>query len=383
MSEYQYYEFVAVDRRLSAAERAELRAVSSRGEISASRFANHYEWGDLKADPGDWMRRYFDAFVYTANWCSCRLSLRVPLITFQRAALEPFTTGGGVTSEATDKHWIFHWALDESEDYDRFSEDDGGDWMHRLLPLRAELMRGDLRPLYLGWLAGVCRGQLPADEVEPEVPDGLAELSPPQQALVEFLEIDADMLAAAATESAPHSSLDIVETGCIAAWLEEWSRDEMASMLTLIALGQGIEAERHVVSRYVAWLKLRQATYLAQARRTVDVVWNLADSIRAQREQREAEQLAKRLAVQRQQREAHLRQLMAEVNAHWESVEVLVKRGHGSYDQALSLLVDLAEGYSLTASHAAFQSLLKQFVLRHKTRVAFLRRMSEKGLSAA
>jgi len=31
----------------------------------------YYEWGDLKADPADWMRRYFDAFVHSANWCSC------------------------------------------------------------------------------------------------------------------------------------------------------------------------------------------------------------------------------------------------------------------------------------------------------------------------
>jgi hypothetical protein len=78
MSEYPYYEFSAIDRPLSAAEMAQLRKLSSRGQISASSFINHYEWGDLKADPSDWMRRYFDAFVYTANgaaaaWpCACR-----------------------------------------------------------------------------------------------------------------------------------------------------------------------------------------------------------------------------------------------------------------------------------------------------------------------
>ncbi|GAA4355292.1 hypothetical protein GCM10023165_47280 [Variovorax defluvii] len=74
MSEYQYYEFAAIDRPLTAAEMAQLRKVSTRGHISASSFVNHYEWGGLKADPTEWMRGYFDAFVYTANWCSCRLS---------------------------------------------------------------------------------------------------------------------------------------------------------------------------------------------------------------------------------------------------------------------------------------------------------------------
>lgn len=155
MSEYQYYEFAAIDRPLTAAEMAQLRKVSTRGQVSASSFVNHYEWGGLKADPADWMRRYFDAFVYTANWCSCRLSLRLPLGTFRKAELKPFAAGGGLTTAATDEHWIIDWSLDESENYDRFGMEDGNGWMGRLAPLRDELLRGDLRPLYLGWLASV------------------------------------------------------------------------------------------------------------------------------------------------------------------------------------------------------------------------------------
>lgn len=154
MSEYQYYEFAAIERPLSRAEMAQLRAVSTRAEITPAGFMNHYEWGDLKADPADWMRRYFDAFVYTANWCSCRVSVRVPLSTFRQAELKPFRTQGPLAMAATDEHWIIDWSLDESEDYDRFGADDGNGWMRRLAPLRDELRRGDLRPLYLGWLAG-------------------------------------------------------------------------------------------------------------------------------------------------------------------------------------------------------------------------------------
>ena len=123
MSEYQYYEFAAIDRPLTPTEIAEIRAVSTRAVITPSGFVNHYEWGDLKADPADWIRRYFDAFIYTANWCSCRLALRVPLATFRKAELKPFATKYVLTVDANDEHWIFDWALDESEDYDRFAED--------------------------------------------------------------------------------------------------------------------------------------------------------------------------------------------------------------------------------------------------------------------
>jgi len=51
MSEYQYYEFLALDRPLTAEQRAELRSISTRAEITATRFVNEYQWGDLKGDP--------------------------------------------------------------------------------------------------------------------------------------------------------------------------------------------------------------------------------------------------------------------------------------------------------------------------------------------
>ena len=90
MSEYQYFEFAAIDRPLTDGEMAALRAVSTRAVITPSGFVNHYEWGGLKADPLDWMRRYFDAFVYLADWAHCRFALRLPRDMFGKAELKPF-----------------------------------------------------------------------------------------------------------------------------------------------------------------------------------------------------------------------------------------------------------------------------------------------------
>ena len=61
MSEYQYYEFIAIDEPLTPKQMAELRACSSRANITPTGFVNEYHWGDLKGDPVDWMRRFFDA----------------------------------------------------------------------------------------------------------------------------------------------------------------------------------------------------------------------------------------------------------------------------------------------------------------------------------
>jgi hypothetical protein len=60
MSEYQYYDFWAIDRALTKAEIAELRSVSTRAVITSTSFTNHYEWGDLKADPLKLLEKYFD-----------------------------------------------------------------------------------------------------------------------------------------------------------------------------------------------------------------------------------------------------------------------------------------------------------------------------------
>jgi len=52
VSEYQYYEFRALDRRLTAEQQQRLRSLSSRAEISATRLANEYSFGDFRGDPG-------------------------------------------------------------------------------------------------------------------------------------------------------------------------------------------------------------------------------------------------------------------------------------------------------------------------------------------
>lgn len=380
MSEYQYYEFAAIDRPLTAAEMAQLRQVSTRSRISASGFVNHYEWGGLKADPADWMRRYFDAFVYTANWCSCRLGLRVPLATFRKTELKPFAVGHALTIDAGGKHWIIDWSLDDSENYDRFAMEEGSGWMSRLAPLREELMRGDLRPLYLGWLASA--GGLDDDALEPGVPPGLAELSPPQVALAEFIEVDPDLLAAAAASSEPVADDESAQATDIDAWLAEWSPGDMTAVLKLIAQGQGREAERRVRSHHMAWSKARHPVRASPTtRRTVRQLRELARSTTASRLAHEAKVRTAAEAERRLQREATLRLLMADVDKRWAAIDALAARGSASgYEQAVRALKDLSEAYALTSTRKEFDRALRRLLVRHATRGALLRRLTDAGL---
>jgi hypothetical protein len=90
MSEYQYYEFQAIDRPRSEADRQALRDLSTRARITATSFTNSYEWGDFKGDPAQLMERWFDLHLYLANWGSRRLMIRLPKRLIDRHLLGAF-----------------------------------------------------------------------------------------------------------------------------------------------------------------------------------------------------------------------------------------------------------------------------------------------------
>ena len=50
MSEYQFYEFLAVDRPLTRDDQEALRSLSSRATITATSFTNEYNFGDFRGD---------------------------------------------------------------------------------------------------------------------------------------------------------------------------------------------------------------------------------------------------------------------------------------------------------------------------------------------
>jgi hypothetical protein len=63
MSEYQYYEFTAVDKPLNEKDMQALRNLSLRAQITPSSFANEYNWGNFKGNPLKLVEKYFDAFL--------------------------------------------------------------------------------------------------------------------------------------------------------------------------------------------------------------------------------------------------------------------------------------------------------------------------------
>lgn len=203
-----------------------------------ARFTNEYNWGDFKGDPDKLMQRYFDAHVYVANWITAIFMVRLPMEALTRETAKAAAVPYLLDIKPTKTHWIITWSLEESENYDRFGMEDGRGWMARLVPVRDELLRGDLRSLYIGWLAVMAGEMMDDDEMEPLSVGGLASLTAAQQALAEFLEVAPDLLAGAGMGS-PAAQETEVSRREMDKWIDALPRDEVNPILKQLLEGKG------------------------------------------------------------------------------------------------------------------------------------------------
>ena len=144
MSEYQYYEFSAIDRRLTPREMGELRALSTSHEITPTSFTNTYHYGSFRGEPRKMMYRYFDTFVYVANWGTHQLMFRLPRVQIDEKAIKPYFAGDNLHIEAKGNHAVIEFT---SEDDDVGDWEEGQGWLESLTLIRNDLLAGDFRAL--------------------------------------------------------------------------------------------------------------------------------------------------------------------------------------------------------------------------------------------
>ena len=198
MSEYQYYEFQAIDKPLSEKDTQALRNLSSRAQITLTSFVNTYNWGDFKGNPLTLMEKYFDAFLYVANWGTHWFMLRIPLKFTNFELIKKYCYGENATVYKKRENLIFEF-ISETDDYEW---EEGENQLSTLILLRSDIIRGDYRCLYLAWLYCAHNGNFEYDEFEPPVPPGLGDLNASLKSFVDFMRIDSVLIAVAAENSA-------------------------------------------------------------------------------------------------------------------------------------------------------------------------------------
>jgi len=78
VSEYQYYEFQALDRPLTESEQAYIRSLSRRVSLTPTHAIFTYQYGNFPGDPKRILEKYFDAMLYIADWGTKQLMFRLP-----------------------------------------------------------------------------------------------------------------------------------------------------------------------------------------------------------------------------------------------------------------------------------------------------------------
>lgn len=376
MSEYQYYEFIAVDRPLTARQQGELRALSTRARITPSSFVNDYQWGDLKGDPRAWMERYFDAFLYLTNWGTHRVALRLPLGVLEAETAAEYCVGESAHSWVTTTHVILD-LITEDEDGDEWCDPEGR--LASIVPVRADLAAGDVRVLYLAWLLCVQGRQLDDDELEPPVPPGLGDLSGPLCAFADFLRLDLDLLAAAA-EASPPAAMQAPSAAALSRWVKRLPEADKDAALLRLLRGEepGIRAD--LLRRFHS-----PAANHAAGGRTAGTLLAAAETRWAERQrlarEREAAERKRQEAAAAAAREKRLNELAGRQYQAWQQVATMIEtKKPKEYDAAIVLLADLKALAERDGDIAAFSRHMGELRHRHARKPSLLDRFDRAQL---
>jgi len=370
MSEYQRYEFMTSDRPLTRAQLDAVNALSSHIEASSTHAVIEYHWGDFKHNPINVLHKFFDGFLYWANWGAPELALRFPHGTLQVDLINGYDFDDFVTFTQHSDYDILDIHFGELEAPDEWTEYDLGS----LIAIRDELIEGDLRALYIAWLASQSMiGSYDEDEEEdheiisvPTVPPALETLTAAQQALAELLQVPQELLVAAAQHS--NAASETTEDDFVA-WVELLSQDRHNDYLVRLAhnepglsrllvkelreLGQGKTRATPSTGEHVTY-----ATLLTESK---------AIKAKLEREQHEQEQLA---------RQRHLQDIHDRQEDYWRQVDLAVARSSGTgYDEAARLLGELREAADQFKEIQQFQARFHTWVRPHLRRPAFVKRL--------
>jgi hypothetical protein len=337
MSEYQYYEFQTIDRPLSLEEQAAIGKLSSRVQLNPTQAIFVYNFGDFRGDPKQILAQYFDIMLYVANWGTWRLIFRLPKVIVDPGWFQPFLIPNAISIETTPDYFVLDIEINQEGGPNAGVWGEG--WLSQLIPLRDDLLRGDLRLLYVAWLrvATACSDiEIDANPVEPPIPANLGQLSDPLRAFIELVELDPDLVGAAAQASPCHKSTSEAPAP-LENYLSELSEAERHEYLVKL-----VRREPHIDLHLIH--RLRQlagknplAPELILGHRRLSELEEIAETLRTKREQKEQN-------AARKKRRQELEALAPKEVQTWERVmELIALKQTKSYEEAVALLIDLRD----------------------------------------
>ncbi len=380
MSEYQYYEFQVIDKPLNEKSLEALRHLSSRAHITSTSFVNTYNYGDFRGNPLKLMEKYFDAFLYVANWGTHWFMLRAPCKLLKGDLIKKYCMGDSATIHKKSEHLIFEFTS-ETEDHEW---EEGEGWLSSLISLRSDIIYGDYRCLYLAWLFCAQSGEIDDDDLEPPVPPNLGNLNAPLKSFVDFMRIDTDLIAVAAENSAAKKKTK-KDDEVLKNWTRSLSANEKNEIIFRLVNDNDPHLGMELAQEFQKSMTADDIHTKGKKPRTVSELLQKAEAYAEERKRRIAEQQEKE-RVQREQeaaieREKYLNDLSKREDAVWKKVDVLIEtKKQKEYDEAVKLLVDLRDLGKKSGKISRFNNRLGDIHEKHIRKPSFIRRLKEKNL---
>lgn len=374
MSEYQYFEWLAIDRHLNDRQLSEVSRLSSHMDVvTPTQAAVTYSWGDFKHDPIDVLAEYFDAFLYVTNWGTTQLAFRFPAGAVDQRSIEPFLSGDDITFSRKGAYAILEISIDDENGASEWVEVEG--LLGRIAPARQQIIDGDYRALYLGWLAKVSlfrdAGDDFSDELEemtePPAPANLNKLNGALAAMCELFNIDKHLVEAAAMRSPKASEPAPADLRAAIKALPRARADDYLLRLLNDEPQLGSALRKEIMPPHVA-------TTSDEEPRTAGKLLAEAKRLKSGAQKRQAE-AAKRVRI------AELEKLALREESAWGAVDKLLQQGKTSlYESAVQQLVDLHDLAKHRGTLPAFQTRLSEFAARYGSRRALMNRLTRAGL---
>lgn len=377
MSTYQYYEFLALDGPISDEGLTYARGCSSRADVSRYRWTNSYHWGDFSGNE-DTLLNYYDAFYYFADWGSFRFSLSLPEECLPKSLIESYLVNDEYDFGAYCRchsnaggRMILSWECQEEAGCWDFPED-LDDLLGRLAGIREQILRGDYRALFIGWLARFDPEWVDDEEVLlPPVPSGMNALTDGLRLLAEQMQMDEDVLQAAVQLSSDGSQAKPLPIHNV---LDALPVEAMKSLLVRVSEGEGDKVKAELIRRTLPPDEyVLGATGLTCGEFSKQVIRVRDERMRVQERDKET----KRLQLEEEQRK-HLERVYEQSEAIWTMLDqLLVNKTPSAYDTAAKQLKELRDAYFQQDDLGEFLERMSLFRGRYGRRPALIRRLDE------
>jgi len=380
MSAYQYYEFQAIDKPLSEKDREELRAISSRAQITSTSLVNEYNYGNFKGDPLKLVEKYFDAFLYVTNWGTHQFMLKIPRKLIDLDLASQYCIGDSWTIYEKGDYLIFDFTS-ETEDYDW---EEGEGYLSPLISLRSDLIRGDYRCLYLAWLFCAQMDEIEDDEAEPPVPANLGNLNASLESFANFMRLDKDLIQVAAKNSIEEQK-PVKNDQKLKLWIGGLSDSEKDTIIFRLINNNDPHIGNELLQRFRETLAIKDTQNNEKASRTVMELLQKAEAYTEEKERQIAEQKAKDNARQEKEvaiaRGKYLNGLAGRENEIWEKIDALIlTKTPKAYDEAIRHLIDLKDLATKNNTASLFKSKLMAIRENHRRKSSFINRINSNSL---